>query len=82
MKITVERDSGEVETFQHVSDCYLAVKQIIPVMSNNGDAGTISNCKSYSWGANLRELAKELAQSLIEIQDTLTQMRRSDGNGS
>lgn len=82
MRITVEHDNGTVETFQHVVDCYLAVRRIVPVMKDNGGMGTVSDSKSYSWGSNLRETAKELAQSLLEIQDTLTHMRRSDGSST
>jgi hypothetical protein len=73
MKITVEKDDGEVVTFQGVVDCYLAVRQEVILMKEDTPVHLIES-RSYSWGAGLRELAKELYQSWHEIQNVLTRM--------
>lgn len=79
MKITIDHE-GESDTivYQNVTDYYLAVRSLEPMTNSEGDMATLPEVKSHSWGANLRELAKEVAQSLYEIQDYLKQKRSAD----
>lgn len=75
MKVTVELDDGKTQVFQHVSDCYLAVRQQKPIMNKLGEIGYIPEMTSWSWGGNVRELLKELRQSTIELEDYLKGQR-------
>ena len=70
MKITVEKDDGTIEVFQNITDGYLAIRYTNKVMYDN-DLVHITQSSSYSWGSNIRELVKELQQSLVELQDFL-----------
>lgn len=80
MKIIIEHDGGGTETYEGVTDYYLAVRRIVPATNGSGLA-EMSDTKSQSRGANLRELAKEIAQSHLEIQDYLREQRiKNDGN--
>jgi hypothetical protein len=69
MKITVEHDDGKVEVFQEVTDAYVAVRQYTPTMNKQNDIALLPETKSYSWGSNVRELLKELRQSVVELQE-------------
>lgn len=77
MKITIEKDNGTKEVFQNVTDLYLAVRQKEPVFAykDMNQVDSIVQVRSYSWGENLRELVKELQQSLVELQDFLREKR-------
>jgi hypothetical protein len=79
MKITVEKDDGTVQTFDEVTDAYLSLRQAHPMMGDKGMAVELQT-RSYSWGSNLREIAKELAQSLVEIQSILRNGREHDAS--
>lgn len=76
MKIVVELDSGKTETYNNVTDAYVCVRQLEPVYTDK-DQKIISKMaflpetRSYSWGANARELVKEIRQSLEELQNFL-----------
>lgn len=74
MRVIIEKDTGEKEVFQDVSDIYLAIRQDIWV---GKDARAFPTWKvhSFSWGGNVRELVKELQQSLVELQDFLRGQR-------
>ncbi len=79
MKLTIEKDNGEVEVFQNITDLYVAYRQEAKVVGiADNFVNIISNTRSHSWGGNLRELLKELRQSLDELQDFL----RGQRNGS
>jgi len=67
MKITVSREDGSEEVYNDVSDYYLAVRQLHPLGVGDYLAGEYQT-RSYSRGVNLRDIAKEIAQSLIELQ--------------
>ena len=70
MKIIVELDDGNIITYQNVNDAYLCINQAEPFGAKDSLI-FMQNTRSYSWGADLRSLAKEIYQSLMEIQDTL-----------
>jgi hypothetical protein len=80
MKITIQHDDGKTEVFQHVTDAYLCVRQLEPMQGKKGKTAVLPETKSYSWGARVRELVKELAQSTLELQDYLKKLR--DGGSS
>lgn len=79
MKITIERDDDTTEVFQDISDLYIAFRQQRRVSTEQFPVlTTITEVKSFSWGANIRELVKELQQSLTELQDFLREQRHGD----
>ena len=71
LKITIERknenDEDIVEVFQDVTDYYVAVRQLHHFEAGDGLAGEYQT-RSYSCqGGGLREVVKELRQSLVEL---------------
>jgi len=78
MKVTIEKDDGEIEVFQNVTDLYIALRQLKPIKEKNSEPALLPETRSYSWGSNLRELVKEITQSVIELQNFL----RGSTNGS
>jgi len=71
MKITIEKEDGN-QVFDDVSDYYLAIRQTRPVMMNDtNQMASLPETRSFSVGSSLREIAKELYQSYIEIQNIL-----------
>jgi len=75
MKITIEFDDGE-EIYQDVLDYYLVVRNATPLMSSENKPMLSKEIVTRSYSrcsesANLRELAKELHQSHLEIQRLL-----------
>lgn len=76
MKITIEHDDGKKETFQSVTDAYLAIRQLQPMQEKKKDIALLPETRSYSWGVNLRELVKEVRQSLEELNEILRAERR------
>ena len=78
MKIVVELDDEKKEVYQFVTDAYLAVRQLEPMGNKKGKVAVLPETKSYSWGPNIRELTKEVAQSLVELQELLRGLK----NGS
>jgi len=79
MKITILMDNGTEQIFNDVTDYYFAVRQLNPLMSEDKKIAILPETRSYSHGPNIRELIKELSQSLIELQDFL---RGQNGNSS
>jgi hypothetical protein len=75
MKITIEEDDGKETVHQGVTDIYVALRKMEPVMSREGQFSMLPETRSWSIGGNLRELVKELRQSLLELEDTLRTMR-------
>ena len=76
MRVTVEKDNGETEVFQNITDLYIAYRQeskVVGVADNF--VNIISRTRSHSWGSELRELVKEVSQSLVELQDFLRGQR-------
>ena len=75
MKITIEKNDGEIEVHQDITDLYIATRQLVPGIGR--DQRLIEMCipHSYSWGPNVRELVKEITQSLIELQEYLKEHR-------
>ena len=77
MTITVEDDDGKTQVFQHVTDAYLCVRQLEPMQQHNGNRmAMLPETRSFSWGSNVRELVKEIRQSLDELQDFLRGIAR------
>jgi len=76
MKLTVEKDNGETEVFQNIADLYIAYQQEDTVFVKDIQRfSTRVTVRSHSWGANVRELVKEVQQSLVELQDFLRGQR-------
>lgn len=76
MKIIICRDDGTEQTFQHVTDYFLAVRYLDSKQDDAGNVFPIPEIRSFSHGRNLRELAKELGQALVEIQEHLKNANR------
>jgi len=68
MKITIELKDGEEVVFNNLTDLYVAYRAVEP-QELRGEFYLTPDVRSYSWGSNTRELIKELAQSLVELQD-------------
>ena len=76
MRLTIEKDDGKTEVFQNITDLYIAYRQESKVVGlKDNFVNIISATRSHSWGNNLRELVKELQQSLVELQDYLREQR-------
>jgi hypothetical protein len=76
MKLLITHDDGKQEAFDRITDLYIAVRQ----EDYMAEAGTrklhpYPKLTSHSWGPNVRELVKELQQSLVELQDFLRGQR-------
>lgn len=76
MIVTIKHDDGKTESFRDVTDCYIAVRQLKPMQDKNATLAVLPEARSWSWGANLRELLKELRQSVVEIEDVLKGLQR------
>jgi len=70
MKVTIEEDNGKETVFEKVTDAYLCVRQMEPYQGHD-ELSYLPETKSFSWGYNLRELIKELTQSLDELREHL-----------
>lgn len=77
MKLVFTDDSGKETVYQNVTDLYIAVRQEVP-MTRDGKMGFALQTTSHSWGAHVRELVKEVQQSLVELQDFLRSQRHGD----
>ncbi len=78
MKLTIEHDDGRSpEVFQYVTDLYIVVRQKEPVLAwkDKKQVDSVIRTRSFSWGSDVRELVKELQQSLVELQDFLRGQR-------
>jgi len=75
MKLTIEYDNGKTEVFQDLTDIYVAYRALKSV--GNGDTllRGVPEIRSFSWGSFLRDITKEVQQSLIELQDELRKQR-------
>jgi transcriptional regulator with AAA-type ATPase domain len=71
MRIIIEHDDGKRETFQDVTDAFLAARQLRPMQGEEGDLALLPHLQSWSWGNNVRELLKELRQAVVELEDYL-----------
>jgi hypothetical protein len=82
MKITIQHEDGEggngkIEVHQNVTDYYLAVRKM-EAQSDGKNISLLPETRSFSFGSHLREIAKEVAQSLLEINDFLRTQKRGD----
>jgi hypothetical protein len=73
MKITVE-NGRKITVFNNVSDYYIAVRVHDPLTEGSAMI-TGAHTYSQSYGAALREIVKEVQQSLVELQDHLRKVR-------
>lgn len=76
MRVIIEKDNGVEEVFQNITDLYIAYRQT-ELVNRQQDKFAIQRTvtKSHSWGSNVRELVKEVTQSLVELQDFLREQR-------
>lgn len=82
MKIVFTDDNDKTTVFQNITDVYFAVRQQVPVANKEtAQIAMLPETRSFSWGSNIRELAKEVQQSLVELQDVLRSQRHG-GNPS
>lgn len=77
MKLTIELDDGKEIVHQNITDMYVAVRKLEPMQSKRGKPAVLPETTSFSFGSNVRELVKEVAQSLVELQDFLRNNVRS-----
>ena len=76
MKVTIQQDDGTAIVYRDVTDVYVAVRQLESVKSAKDDLpALLPVTTSRSWGGNVRELVKEVQQSLVELQDYLRGVR-------
>lgn len=68
MKITIE-DGEDKQVFDGVLDYYIAVRQLAPLMTKKGEMAQEIQTKSYSKGSSVRDILKELRQSIVELED-------------
>lgn len=81
MKITIEHDDGTEVVHQHISDYYMAIRVLEPKIDSENRVVIHSDTRSFSFGANLREITKEVGQSLVELQDYLRNFMRVQAAG-
>ena len=80
MKIVIT-DGDKKTIYNDVTDYYLAVRQIVPLQkTENKQMGFEMVTKSYSHGNAVRDLIKELSQSLVELQDFFRSKRKVNEN--
>jgi hypothetical protein len=79
MRVIIEKDDGTQEVFQRACDVYIAVRQEEHKLFESDKLGLFIKTTSHSYGSNIRELVKELQQSLVELQDYL---RKNNGGPS
>lgn len=74
MKITIEFDDGTTKVFSDVTEAYVSVR--LPEMLQKGeDFVTVLQAKSFSWGDDVREIVKEVRQSIVELDEQLALAR-------
>lgn len=78
MKIMIEDSEGKTTVYQYVTDYYLCVRQTEHWADEGHRKVLVPATRSFSWGSNVRELVKEVAQSLVELQDFLRSKRNGD----
>ena len=78
MKILIEKDDGEKLVIDKVTDLYISTIKTVDLADKKGKLmGFQVKSETHSiFGGNQRELVKEVAQSLIELQDYL---KKTDG---
>jgi hypothetical protein len=75
MRLTIEKDDGTTEVFQNILDLYVVVRREEKVLFETDKLGLYLKTTSHSYGSNVRELVKEVQQSLVELQDFLREQR-------
>jgi hypothetical protein len=77
MTVTIVSDEGKKVVYQKVTDLYVAVRQEV---QSSRDSKLVHELvtSSQSWGPNVRELVKEVQQSLVELQDFLRSYRNGN----
>ncbi len=77
MKLEITKDDGTSEVYESVTDYYLSVRQLQPMAKADGEIAFLPETRSYSAGPNVRELVKELQQSIVELQEFLRTLPKS-----
>jgi len=75
MRLTIEKDDGTTEVFQNILDLYVVVRREEKALFEADKLGLYIKTTSHSYGSNVRELVKEVSQSLVELQDYLREQR-------
>lgn len=73
MRITIEKDDGSEQVFQDVTDYAINVRQWIPGLRNETPTSILA-IRSFSHTSSkggLREVIKEMRQSILEMQRLL-----------
>jgi hypothetical protein len=70
MKITVEDDDDKVTEYRNVTDIYFAIRQLEPMVAKDEEKlAVLPETRSFSLtSGHLRELVKEMRQSIIELE--------------
>ena len=79
MKITLEDDDKKVTVYQNITDVYFCIRQLEP-MKKGAKIAMLPETRSFSFGSNVRELVKELGQSLVELQEYLRSIPRGSSS--
>ena len=70
MKVTIEYED-KVEVFNHVTDAYVCIRTEEPYQAGE-QLALMPETKSFSYGNNVREILKEVRQSIVELQEYIT----------
>jgi transcriptional regulator with PAS, ATPase and Fis domain len=71
MKITIEHNDGKETVFEQATDLYVCVRLLESAQEEDGRPLVLPETRSFSWGGNVRELVKELRQSVVELEHFL-----------
>jgi hypothetical protein len=77
MKLTLTLNDGRTEVFQNVLDAYVVLRQEELKYSEADRVVFSTKIGSHSWGEDIRELVKEVQQSLVELQDFMREQRQA-----
>jgi len=76
MKLIVEKDNGEREVFQNITDLYIAARYPKPLAHEEFGLHANIVTTSHSWASgNFRDVVKEVRQSLVELEDHFREKR-------
>jgi len=78
MKIVITMDDKTEKVYQNITDYYVCVRQLEPMQGKKGKMAMLPETKSFSHSTGkIRELLKEIRQSIEEIQDVIRGSRSS-----
>jgi hypothetical protein len=82
VKIAVIMDDDTQIIYQNVTDAFLVARVDEPLLTPDAQYSARTFTKSNSWGSNPRELVKEAAQAVLELQDYLREHRHGNSSPS